>query len=481
CFISTFSSWTMITDMLGSIHTSCDVPAGAVFGPCDPSGTSLGDSIAIIALKCSDRRATAYTHQVDTSLAGHSLEAPVWLRLVRSARSAEEQNLEAFVKDSHLFYRALKNISKMSELLVWYGTELVLLVKNNIKTRKLTKLRLDRQNYICCFCRQSFLFEFPFLAHQRFFCSERPARVGNSKSGSESSKVQNKASTDFHSLAKNLESFTKRRHSLDSESGEESDEEKLSLSGEHPRAPPSFKRACATVVKRKPGGCDSRMINEGWRSSPRATQSLGNLEVLDSKPIENSPGPHSVPHTRRRSPLVTAGPAHKEKSAFVRPPRSISQTANQATSFRFSPGITPTTFPSIPTLPNPAAQATKQPQDPALVSRGLLRQQSLLCQESGLWSRMSWSPLLPRPPVPAVPAPPGLCPSVLTLQNWCAKCSISFHMTSDLVQHMRSHHKRSSERPHQQQQDAKPRLRCPVCQEGFRERHHLSRHMTSHL
>lgn len=62
-------------------------------------------------------------------------------------------------------------------------------------------------------------------------------------------------------------------------------------------------------------------------------------------------------------------------------------------------------------------------------------------------------------------------------QNWCAKCNTSFRMTSDLVYHMRSHHKREFD-PVKKKKDDK--LRCDVCGESFRERHHLTRHMTSH-
>ncbi|XP_049710894.1 zinc finger protein 488 isoform X2 [Elephas maximus indicus] len=70
----------------------------------------------------------------------------------------------------------------------------------------------------------------------------------------------------------------------------------------------------------------------------------------------------------------------------------------------------------------------------------------------------------------------GLC-----TQNWCAKCSLSFHLTSDLVFHMRSHHKREHAGPdlHSKKQGEEA-LACPVCHEHFQERHHLSRHMTSH-
>ena len=68
-------------------------------------------------------------------------------------------------------------------------------------------------------------------------------------------------------------------------------------------------------------------------------------------------------------------------------------------------------------------------------------------------------------------------PSLNLVQNWCAKCNTSFRMTSDLVYHMRSHHKREFD-PVKRRKDDK--LRCEVCGESFRERHHLTRHMTSH-
>lgn len=67
----------------------------------------------------------------------------------------------------------------------------------------------------------------------------------------------------------------------------------------------------------------------------------------------------------------------------------------------------------------------------------------------------------------------------LPAQNVCAKCNISFRMTSDLVYHMRSHHKNEANHdPNKRKREEK--LKCPVCSESFRERHHLTRHMTAH-
>ncbi|XP_044267619.1 uncharacterized protein LOC123013257 [Tribolium madens] len=74
--------------------------------------------------------------------------------------------------------------------------------------------------------------------------------------------------------------------------------------------------------------------------------------------------------------------------------------------------------------------------------------------------------------------PPSLAALSLPAQNVCAKCNISFRMTSDLVYHMRSHHKNDSVDMHKRRREEK--LKCPVCSESFRERHHLTRHMTAH-
>lgn len=76
--------------------------------------------------------------------------------------------------------------------------------------------------------------------------------------------------------------------------------------------------------------------------------------------------------------------------------------------------------------------------------------------------------------------PPTFTSYGVSVQNWCAKCNLSFRMTSDLVFHMRSHHKKEFAAEHQVRRRREEKLTCPICHEYFRERHHLSRHMTSH-
>ncbi|XP_066982659.1 LOW QUALITY PROTEIN: PR domain zinc finger protein 8 [Macrobrachium rosenbergii] len=86
------------------------------------------------------------------------------------------------------------------------------------------------------------------------------------------------------------------------------------------------------------------------------------------------------------------------------------------------------------------------------------------------------TPFLPQPSVSAL-MPPSFTTLALSTQNVCAKCNISFRMTSDLVYHMRSQHKREPD-PYKKRRDEK--LKCPICGETFRERHHLTRHMSAH-
>ncbi len=75
--------------------------------------------------------------------------------------------------------------------------------------------------------------------------------------------------------------------------------------------------------------------------------------------------------------------------------------------------------------------------------------------------------------------------------NWCAKCSIQFRLTSELVHHIRVHHATRRHYHHQTSTELPSRkiltnststmsLTCHICYETFRERHHLTRHMTSH-
>lgn len=73
--------------------------------------------------------------QVDVTSV-HSPTGLPWMRLVQAAANSKEQNLEAYLENSQLYYRSTRKINKNEELLVWYDEELsCLLGFNEIKAQ----------------------------------------------------------------------------------------------------------------------------------------------------------------------------------------------------------------------------------------------------------------------------------------------------------------------------------------------------------
>ncbi|XP_067413483.1 PR domain zinc finger protein 8 [Emydura macquarii macquarii] len=116
---------------------------------------------------------------------------------------------------------------------------------------------------------------------------------------------------------------------------------------------------------------------------------------------------------------------------------------------------------------------------------GGLPKQSPFLYATAFWPKSSVAaaaagPLQLQLPSALTLLPPSFTSLCLPAQNWCAKCNASFRMTSDLVYHMRSHHKKEYAMEPLVKRRREEKLKCPICNESFRERHHLSRHMTSH-
>uniref|UniRef100_H0W021 PR domain zinc finger protein 8 n=1 Tax=Cavia porcellus TaxID=10141 RepID=H0W021_CAVPO len=493
-----------LTDIFTSVYTTCDIPENAIFGPCVLSHTSLYDSIAFIALKSTDKRTVPYIFRVDTSAANGSSEGLMWLRLVQSARDREEQNLEAYIKNGQLFYRSLRRIAKDEELLVWYGkelTELLLLCPS----RPHNKLN-GSSPYSCLECSQRFQFEFPYVAHLRFRCPKRlhsadlspqdeqgggvgtkdqggggggkeqqpqqeaslgpgpkfckagpihhypapspessnpPPSAGSTSSSSSSSA---KPSTDFHNLARELEN-SRGGGSCSPASG---------LSGGcsgagHQEAELSPDGAAA-------GGC------KGKRKFPEEAAEVGGR----ARPAERPP------------------PASKEDLVCTRSKAGALESFHPVTAWA-PPDCTPA--PADPLAVKLQGAADLNGGCGALAGGGGgLPKQSPFLYATAFWPKSSAAaaaaaaagPLQLQLPAALTLLPPSFTSLCLPAQNWCAKCNASFRMTSDLVYHMRSHHKKEYAMEPLVKRRREEKLKCPICNESFRERHHLSRHMTSH-
>ncbi|XP_015282189.1 PREDICTED: PR domain zinc finger protein 8 [Gekko japonicus] len=495
-----------LTDIFTSVYTTCDIPENAIFGPCVLSHTSLYDSIAFVALKSTDKRTVPYIFRVDTSAANGSSEGLMWLRLVQSARDKEEQNLEAYIKNGQLFYRSLRRIAKDEELLVWYGKELSELLLLS-PARAHAKMN-GSPPYACLECSQRFQFEFPYVAHLRFRCPKRLHAADSSAAEEASTKASSpkapeggggppsvakyhakplhhaphptrhhyggpqeghggatKPSTDFHNLARDMENSRERSGSPASREPSEGS----------PEGPPG-------KAKRKyPAG---EALGE-----ERVAAARGRLE----RPLPSSPKEDLVctPQQQYRpagsyfgleeSSRLFAPPSPEtgeaKRSAFVevkKASRGLDGGGSEEEKER-GDGASPGSAPPDKALGGGAAAG------------GGLPKQSPFLYATTFWPKgvaaaaaATTAPLQLQLPSALTLLPPSFTSLCLPAQNWCAKCNASFRMTSDLVYHMRSHHKKEYALEPLVKRRREEKLKCPICNESFRERHHLSRHMTSH-
>ncbi|KAM9517607.1 PR domain zinc finger protein 8-like [Salvelinus alpinus] len=523
-----------ITDIFTRVHTTCDVPEHAVFGPCELNHTSVYDSIAFIALKSMDRRSAPYILRVDTSAHKMPTDGPMWLRLVQSARSSEEQNLEAYVKNGQLFFRALRTIQKDEELLVWYGKDLA-------KLLLLNPLQMQSKGagpYTCTNCNQGFESEFPFLAHWRFLCTQRQPNSHTTKPGQdntnhvkpgtlpipafklshpETSPQDGKPATDFHNLSRDMEntsnktglsgtrwagSALKRKHTEENRNGPQP----LVIKQE-----PLERGYCTLNLNQQPSTVTCHLPTNIIRSTftkDRTAQLKPQLKTSGPEDIRSNPqnqsiqpgsGPAVEQSDSKKKALkdtLSLSPSRTEETSTDSPPvtsafNQVSASENRRSAFSQPPRSVP--LPQTTPLPERAKISITTPSTalhrPVLV-QGVLNQRHPLYSPAALWP---WTPGRPLQ-VPIPPSPVLLSPSVSRLsplcqpaQNWCAKCNISFRLTSDLVQHMRSHHKRTLDATgsacgakQQHHREREERLKCSICSEVFRQRHHLARHLTSH-
>lgn len=368
---------------------------------------------------------------------------------------------------------------------------------------------LSLSAFKCGRCHQVFKNEYPFLAHCRFLCTQVKSDAW-SREVYEHKQVEIKRQhrvTDFHNIARDLE----HRKSGSSEDAEISPKRRKYEESLYPKArktvllektnisnddnitqlskgydqaagdaPASVGKLKADKVKPDHLGCK----NDGFAEARemKGTFTHGREMEARSETGESS-GVHSGSSSSAFS-LVLSNSQGEQKSAFCKPskrpspinPQSHHSSASTAPSSRLEEMTDP--FPSrtvmgynnlmasnilsgdIQTVPSPVALNNAFHYAPEHWSRNVGVQ---------LQTTSSLTIL-----------PPTFTSFGVSVQNWCAKCNLSFRMTSDLVFHMRSHHKKEFAAESQVRRRREEKLTCPICHEYFRERHHLSRHMTSH-
>lgn len=246
---------------------------------------------------------------------------------------------------------------------------------------------------------------------------------------------------------------------------------------------PSVGKARGDRVKQDQSECKNDVLERGARGSLMKDGDARLVAVESSGVDAGNSGSDRISSNSAFS-LVLSNSQGEQKSAFCRPSKRTSPSellarpSHPATAPSSRPEDTPDAFSSRSVLgysdlitPSVLSGDLQPLPSPVLVSSPYHYAPEHWSRNAGvqLQSTSSFTIL-----------PPTFTSFGVSVQNWCAKCNLSFRMTSDLVFHMRSHHKKEFAAESQVRRRREEKLTCPICHEYFRERHHLSRHMTSH-
>ncbi|KAM3605820.1 uncharacterized protein V6R79_005225 [Siganus canaliculatus] len=489
-------------DLYTTVVVTRSIPAGTCFGPCVLQNTFY-DTIAFIAQKSCDRRNKSYVFRVDPEAMRNSGLVLSWLRLVQAARNGEEQNTEAFLKAGQLFVRTTRDIRQEEELLVWYDQELSHLLGFTDMTRR------PSDEFKCGRCEQVFKNEYPFLAHRRFLCTQVKCDAW-SREVCEQKSVEFKRPhrvTDFHNIARDLE----HKKSDCNEDAEIYPKRRKYEETLHPKG-----RKTVLLEKTNISNDDNiTLLNKSYDQTAGDTSaSVGRLKPGKIKPdhlgckndalVETREAKDTLKHGREMDPrletgetsgvhsgssasafsLVSSNIQSEQKSAFCKPSKRTSPIDPQAHLGSASTAPSSRLEEMTEAFSSRTVMGYSNLISPNILSGDLQAVPSPVAVNNAFhyapehWSRNMGVQLQTTSSLTALP--PTFTSFGVSVQNWCAKCNLSFRMTSDLVFHMRSHHKKEFAAESQVRRRREEKLTCPICHEYFRERHHLSRHMTSH-
>uniref|UniRef100_A0A3Q3EA22 Zinc finger protein 488 n=1 Tax=Hippocampus comes TaxID=109280 RepID=A0A3Q3EA22_HIPCM len=413
---------------------------------------------------------------------------------LQAARNGEEQNTEAFLKGGQLYVRTTRDVHQEEELLVWYDRELCHLLGFTETCRG--------SEFKCIRCEQVFKNEYPFLAHCRFFCPQISSDTW-SRDVHDHKHVEVKRQrrvTDFHNIARDLEHkksdadddvpygnkrkyqetvYFKGRKTVLLEKNNISNDDNITqldkiqdeAGGDASDSPLKIK---ADTTKVDHLGCKNSTFGEETEAKLMITHD----RLMDS---ESNTGESSGLHSSTGSAFSLVHSGHREqRSAFCKPSKRISAGELHKGSPTMVPSASPEEMKE--TFPPRTVSGYTNLMAPSILSSDVHTLLSPITLNAPFhYASDHWSRTAQVQSNSALTVlPPTFTSFGVSVQNWCAKCNLSFRMTSDLVFHMRSHHKKEFAAESQVRRRREEKLTCPICHEYFRERHHLSRHMTSH-
>ena len=372
---------------------------------------------------------------------------------IEIARHSTEQNIKIIYRNGNFYFKAIRDISlednnanqerthETSKMFAWFSHEL----ENRLPKASSSCIN-GSTRYFCPLCNEVFMYSNVAVVHILCICPKRiqidsiPVPPNGSQRPVNSGSIEIKPSVNNVSVPE-VKAQTPRKRGFD----------------------------IASLVREESNESFPNKRNKNGFESNRCEDSLNLINSINSSAFHRPRSPNTV---RKMNPLtMSSSPIDMNHSslmtsAFKKVDHKLSPVTNSydfsslyqrmATTSVLPSSTVSMSHPMLSQMPIPAPMPTSLPTSLSSSSSKSLVSNTLL-------------PYLP----------PSLAALTFPTSNWCAKCNATFRMTSDLVYHMRSHHK-SATTTDTLKKKREEKLRCNICNETFRERHHLTRHMTSH-
>ncbi|XP_076315759.1 zinc finger protein 488-like [Tachypleus tridentatus] len=543
------------------VATQYQVTTGTLIGPL-PFRAGAVDPLALLIWQCRDLKETNSKKIMKVNIQEAMETGHVdWVLHVRPARDHEEQNLEVVIRNGQFFFQAVRDINKEEELVVWFGVDVVEILRLPPVPSTTVK---EGTRYFCVLCHKIFLHPYPVIGHLMYWCEKRnyvksltttPGTTDTKLSTNIKLKQTQPRIKRFDIASLTDTSYSPSNQNVANSINCDQDEMTENLSnniGEDDHSLKSriiVKRIVDTTDEKIRGKKRQKTIVEEpltfsppqdrTKSTSSSPETIPAFEIKMSNSLtaseqrdENSYSIINNNKTLREEmhiPVKALSAFRQVKKEFSNPifpslPVSTVASSRELFSSHLELSFVPELSLSRSSLTSNTLDDT---QNSLALSRGFSDQSftedtrnvlstklfhssfdsrglklgdlrpwsisntnSLSFQHTQLQniplssSKYFSTHLNSNVPTTKTVAPPIISyfPQTLTAlpfptQNWCAKCNATFRMTSDLVYHMRTHHKREPIRVKTKREE---KLKCTLCNESFRERHHLTRHMTSH-